>query len=103
MARLTPFLRVERSRTIRQEGRVTVIIRVFWADRLEPTVLRDLQDVRIEYIRTVRTRVDEYRLTVDGDTARCKVVVNAIAQTIRGNEKGRQALVALANRQHRRT
>lgn len=102
MTQRAAFVRVVRGLTDIREGEVRITFRAFWA-HLEPNALNDIEGVALEYLRTVSTSqyglVEEFRLTVKGDMARCRIVQNAIIQTMRGNAQGRRALVFLANRQ----
>lgn len=102
MTQRAPFIRTIRSNTDTRGGEVRITIRVFWF-HLTPEMLRSLNDVTLEYRQTVPTShygpVEEFRLTVKGDTARCKTVQSAVLQLIRGNTPAWQALVALANQQ----
>jgi hypothetical protein len=104
MTQRAPFVRIIKAHTVITEEEVRITFRAFWFP-LVPEMLSDVEDVTLEYQRTIPTPdhglVQVFRLTVKGDMERCKIVQNIITQTMRGNTRARQAFVQLANRQAR--
>jgi hypothetical protein len=96
-----PFVRVIKAHTVITDEEVRITLRAFWFI-LTPAMLSDIEGVTLEYQRTVPTShglVQEFRLTVKGDMARCITVQSVITQTMRGNTQAARALAQLANRQ----
>jgi hypothetical protein len=102
MAQSAAFIQVIRAHTKITDEEVCITFQAVWA-HLEPDALSDINGVTLHYQRTVASSrfgpVEEFRLTVKGDMARCRIVQNVIIRTMRGDEKGRRALAFLANRQ----
>lgn len=101
MKKEVPFVKVDRAHTVVQEGSVRLRLKTFWA-RLEPEELSDIEGVEVVHLRSMPSRqftsIEEYDIIIQGDEDRRRIVQNAILQTLRGNTRGRNALVFLANR-----
>jgi hypothetical protein len=81
-------------------GELSILIDVLRV-ALPTDALRDVRDVRLDYIESFftaeRTFTARYRLTVKGGPVRCAVVQNLIKAATQGDETQRQRFACIAN------
>jgi hypothetical protein len=81
-------------------GELSILIDIL--NLVLPTdVLRDVRDVRLEYVESFftpeRTFATRYRLTLRGGPVRCAVIQNLINAATQGDETRRQRFISIAN------